>query len=281
MRMKCGIYTNLKKDSELGFTLKLLRYLETKGVESHVHYSMSEYLRDFPAFRKVSKKFDFIITVGGDGTILRIAKQCALADVPILGINLGTIGFLTEGEPAEFEGVIDEVLNGNFTIEQRILLNANFNNKNCMALNDIVLSRASDSKLMLIDVYVGKQIIDRYYCDGYIVSTPTGSTAYSLSAGGAILSPTAKVIELTPINSHSLHSRPIVIGENEQVKIVITSGKTSAKIVSDGHTIGSCTFGDVINIGIAEQKVSFIRLNDSNFYNKLLAKLNKWSVVNI
>jgi len=279
--MKCGIFTNLKKDSELGFTLKLIRYLEVKGVEICVHHTMAEFLRGFNTFKNVTKKLDCIITVGGDGTILRIAKQCASADVPILGINLGTVGFLTEGEPDNFEAVIDDVVAGKYKIEQRALLDAAFCCKKCKALNDIVLARENDNKLMLIDVYIGNQVIDKHYCDGFIISTPTGSTAYSLSAGGAILSPTANVIELTPINSHSLHSRPIVIGEHEKVKIRICSGKTNAKIVSDGHTVGKFVAGDELSVEIAKEKVSFIRVGDANFYGKLLAKLNKWSVVTL
>jgi NAD+ kinase len=132
---------------------------------------------------------------------------------------------------------------------------------------------------MLLDLYINGEIVDRYYCDGFLVSTPTGSTAYSLSAGGAIISPRAKALSLTPINSHSLHSRPIVVDDSEVVTLKVLK-EEAFNLIADGDVVKDAYMGEV-TIKKAEKEATFIRLVHHNFYNKLLKKLNKWSVVDI
>ena len=151
--------------------------------------------------------------------------------------------------------------------------------KEYFALNDIVLNKEFNSKLMLLDLYINGEIVDRYYCDGFIVSTPTGSTAYSLSAGGAIISPRAKAFALTPINSHSLHSRPIVVNDDEIVSLKALK-EEPFNLIADGEVVKDAYIGEV-TIKKADKQATFIRLVHHNFYNKLLKKLNKWSVVDL
>ncbi len=274
-----GIYTNLNKDSGMIFTEKLIKYIEKKNSRCFVHNSMSNYFPNNKPFSNVSKKFDVVIAIGGDGTILKIAKKCAAANVPVLGFNMGRVGFLTEGEINDYEKVIDEIFLGRFKIEERSILQCYYNGKTRFALNEIAITREKE-KIIQIEAFVGGKLVDGYHCDGFMVSTPTGSTAYSLSAGGSIMSPTVKAMALTPVNSHSLHSRPVIVSEDEKVSIKLISKSSDAKILADGISVGKLKFRESVNIETASFKAEFIRLNNSNFYEKLLNKLNSWSYVN-
>lgn len=276
--MKVGIYTNLKKTQALQVTENLIKCLKKHNVQFCLHKSLKDKIAgEYFAFDNFS--FDIMIALGGDGTILKLAKHCASKNIPIFGINIGTIGFLTEIEPDMIENTIPKLLAGQYTTEQRSMISYSDGTKTYTALNDIVLNREFNSKLMLLDLYINGEIVDRYYCDGFIVSTPTGSTAYSLSAGGAIISPHAKALSLIPINSHSLHSRPIVVDENEIVMLKVLK-KEPFNLIADGDVVIDGYIGEV-TIKKSENCATFIRLDHHNFYNKLLKKLNKWSVADI
>lgn len=278
IHMRLGIYTNVKKDADCVFTKKLIDFLKSEEVFCSVHKSLSHYFTDLKTFSKINSSMDMCIAIGGDGTILSIAAECANACVPILGFNCGHVGFLSEGEPDDFTAVIKKVLCGGYTIEKRSMLACTTLKKKICALNDFVISR-EEGKLIAVDVYSGERFIDSHYCDGFIVSTPTGSTAYSLSAGGPVISPAANVIALTPINSHTLHSRPIVINDTETITLKLSGESDKAKIFADGNCIAGIKSGDEIGIVKADCEVSFVRLPEYNFYEKLLCKLNKWGVV--
>ncbi len=276
--MKVGIYTNLKKAQSLEVTQRLIQCLELHGIEYYLHKSLKDKIEgNYFAFDDFN--FDVMFALGGDGTILKLAKHCAKRDIPIFGINIGTVGFLTEIEPEKIEDVMPQIISGDYNLEHRSMITYCDGETVYTALNDIVLNREYNSKLMLLDLYINGEIVDRYYCDGFIVSTPTGSTAYSLSAGGAILSPHAKALTLVPLNSHSLHSRPIVVDENETITLKVLK-KEAFNLISDGDVVLDKYVGEV-TIKKSEKSATFIRLDSHNFYNKLLKKLNKWSVADI
>lgn len=275
--MKVGIYTNLHKDFDLSVTKRLIQSLSRFGVS---------YLLDEGLIGKIDGEYfsstnncqlDFMVTIGGDGTILRIAKFCALNHIPIVGINLGFTGFLAEEEPEKIDDLVSELLAGNYRTEKRAFLSAEINGKSFLALNDAVISRGYDARMLETDVIVNGEFVDRFFCDGYIVSTPTGSTAYSLSAGGAILSPSVSAFILTSINSHSLHSRPIVVSENDKIDLRI-SERSEANLVVDGEPVSAVNGGMTVSIRKAEVSAEFIKLKGHSFFKKLLTKLNKWSV---
>ena len=276
--MKAGVFTNLHKDKDLSVTKLLLSCLDKRSVS----YCLESDLRPFfpeNDYFSLDKplKVDFMITVGGDGTILRVAKFCALNRIPIAGINLGFVGFLTEEEPDKIEMLVDALISGNFKTENRTLLEADVKGDTFLALNDAVISRDFDSRMLDADVFINGEFVDRYFCDGYIVSTPTGSTAYSLSAGGAILSPNVSAFILTSINSHSLHSRPIVVSENDRIKIKLGK-KSSANLVMDGVALKKLGGLSEISLKKSDFSVTFVRLKGHGFYNKMLTKLNKWGL---
>ncbi len=276
--MRFCIYANTNKDPDCVFTGKIAKYLEKKGALCLFHESLADYFPGKPTFSRPDKNADLAIVIGGDGTILSVAVQCAKAALPIFGFNLGHVGFLTECETDKYECALENLLSGKYTFEKRALLECNIENgKKLYALNDVVISRATE-KIISLGVYSGDAFIDSHRCDGVIVSTPTGSTAYSLSAGGPIISPAAEVLAITPINAHSLHSKPMIVGKNEIVTIkpakdsvatVFADGKAAKKI------IGEC----VVKVGFSPLSASFVRLDGYNFYKKLLDKLNNWSYV--
>lgn len=276
--MRFGIYTNLKKDVDCVFTKKLIAFLDSKNIPHSVHKSLSPFFKDKPAFSKINSSLDMVIAVGGDGTILRIAVECARANIKILGFNCGHVGFLSEGEPDALSTVMSKILSGDYYIEKRSMLACKIDDKIYLALNDFVISR-SGCKLIFVDVFSDEYFIDSHRCDGFIVCTPTGSTAYSLSAGGPVISPSAHVIALTPINSHSLHSRPIVINDTEKVNLKLCGEHDKAEIFADGNSVATLKEKGAITVEKANCIVSFVRLPEYNFYEKLLCKLNNWSIV--
>ena len=275
--MKVGVFTNLRKDGDLSVTRSLIDALNRRGVEYVLDADMCGKLPSNEYFSvKEPTALDFMITVGGDGTILRIAKYCAENSIPIAGLNLGFVGFLTEEEPEKVDDLVVALSCGHYEIENRSLICAQIGGKSFSALNDVVISRAADSRMAEIDVKINGEFVDRYFCDGFIVSTPTGSTAYSLSAGGPILSPGVAAFSLVSINSHSLHSRPIVVAETDIAELTLCSnGK--AELVVDGVACARINNNDSVVVEKAENPVSFVRLNGHGFYKKLLTKLNKWS----
>ncbi len=275
--MKIGIFTNLYKDSNLTVTKGLVTCLNRYNISYAFEDSL--YGKIDGEFFSLNERvaLDFMITVGGDGTILRVAKYCAENDVPIVGLNMGHTGFLAEEEPINVDALIVALLSGKFNLDCRSLLRVLKGSEVFYALNDAVVSREFDARMLEADVYVNDEFVDRYFCDGYIISTPTGSTAYSLSAGGAILSPSVQAFILTSINSHSLHSRPIVVSENDVIRVV-ASQRSSATLVIDGASATTVCCGESVVIEKADIKAKFVRLRGKSFYNKLLTKLNKWSV---
>ena len=272
--MKAGIFVNTLKENAKETTEKLISCLTANGVEYSLVLDDDIKNADFSM-----PEIDLLFALGGDGTVLRIAKHCALKDIPIVGINIGTVGFLTEIEPNEINSVIPLLLQNKYDVEKRSMLEFVDDNKSYLALNDVVVSKANDSRLLLLDLYINDEIVDKYYCDGFIVSTPTGSTAYSLSAGGAIISPQTEAFALTPINSHSLHSRPIVV-DNKEIVSINPSNLSNINVMVDGEVVYT---GKAKSIKVKQSNITatFIRLDKHNFYNKLLKKLNKWSVVDL
>ena len=272
--MTVGIYTNLYKDGDLSVTTALLNELRARNVNYVLDPALKGKIEGVFFDLEKSPCCDVMITVGGDGTILRIAKYCAVHAVPIAGLNLGYVGFLAEEDPENISEFIDKIIKGDYKLENRSLLNAEVGGQSFLALNEVILTREITSRMIETDVYVNNEFVDRFFCDGFIISAPTGSTAYSLSAGGAILSPTVPAFILTSINSHSLHSRPIVVSERDEVVLTATC---DASLVIDGNVGAEVKKGEQIKVRRYCKEVSFVRFSGHSFYKKLLTKLNKWS----
>ncbi len=224
------------------------------------------------------KRSDFVIALGGDGTIIRAAKAAAVHGVPVCGVNLGRIGFLAAIEPEEISEAAEEILNGNFTVEERMMLEAQIITEEKIlkvrALNDIIVSRGNCHKMIDISIESGGEPLDDYRADGVIISTPTGSTAYSLSAGGPIVSPVMEVFLVTPICAYDLHSRSMVLTADDALN-VSAKGKLPATIEVDGAEIVRLGKNDLINITRCPQKVKIIKMKERSFLRILRKKFCK------
>lgn len=263
--MKIGVYVNPQKDAD-GAALK-----EIYGIAEELGVSAEDF--------DENKHYDVVVSVGGDGTILRIAKACALTESPILGVNKGTVGFLTEIEPDGFKTALSAVKSREYFLERRALLDATVKDKHYYALNDIVLMRSQGGRLINMEVRVEGELIDKFACDGYIAATPTGSTAYSLSAGGSVIGPNTPVIALTPVNPHTLRTRPVVVGSFEKISMTYTGPRTTegAALYVDGEKVDALDVGESVGVTGWDRSVMFVRFGKKGFYSKLLTKLNSWS----
>ena len=224
---------------------------------------------------------DIVLVLGGDGTILSIASECARRHIKMLGINYGHLGFLTEFEQEKLDDALKFLHEEKFTTTNRAILEISYSDKKFYALNDFVIQRSTGGQNFSNTVELNAQIdgvlIDRYLADGIVISTPTGSTAYSLSAGGSILAPDLDAFILTPICAHSLHARPVVFNANSVVSITSVSNKRQLNVIVDGKIVDTVTGNIDFTIKKSEFVAEFISRSNNDFFDKLFVKLNIWS----
>jgi NAD+ kinase len=227
---------------------------------------------------------DLLIVFGGDGTMLRVARETAGTRSPVIGINVGALGFLTDVQAHQLPLALEQIWAGKTILETRALIEARGLTRGGsfaeIALNDFVVSRGAAPRLIELDVAVNGETLTRYRCDGLIVCTPTGSTAYSLSAGGAVVSPTADVFTLTPICPHTLSNRSVVVGMNSTVRVKVVGGRTDCLLSADGQRMTPLAVGDVITIKRSRHSIRLLHLAGSSFFETLRRKLN-WSGSNV
>lgn len=216
---------------------------------------------------------DRILVFGGDGTMLEAAGASAEYGIPVLGVNLGNLGFLSEFEPNTDVAVIADALQ-NGAVQQKMLLKTEIGDTAVYALNDTVIKSIS-TRPIYTTLKIDGAYVDSYHGDGLIISSPTGSTAYSLSAGGPVVSPDVDAFVINPVCAHSLHSRPLVVGASARIEITLSSGENAAAIIDGGKVI-SLEKETVVVITKADKTAAFISVNDKNFYGKLLEKMNRW-----
>lgn len=284
------IITNKPKDEHLEVTGGIVSYLEAHGKTCAVcirDKAAGEYCQDAPEVKQevqVPADTDCILVLGGDGTLLQAAVDTMERDIPLLGINLGTLGFMAEVEKSNIENALKTLIDGGFYVEERMMLDGRIYHdgemvKELHALNDIVLTRRGSLKIVAYDIYVNGQFLNSYHADGLIVSTPTGSTGYNMSAGGPIVEPTAKILLLTPICPHTISARSIVLSPDDEIEIRIRSGRGGEKqemeVNFDGSYTRNLSTGDSIRIGRSEQVTKFIRLSKVSFLEVLHKKLSE------
>jgi len=218
---------------------------------------------------------DLIIVVGGDGSILKASQDARVKKIPLLGINTGHIGFLTEIEVDEVEKYAKAIAEGNYSIEERLLIRTIVSSKraNCegpfYCLNDAVLSRGAAARLIYFDVFVDDSFVGQYPADGMLVATPTGSTAYSLSAGGPLVDPDVSCMLLTPVCPHMLSARPIVVGVQHRFSIRVNESDGEVLLSVDGVLKASLKKGDELLVEAASERLMFAKLNVRTFYDVL------------
>ena len=226
----------------------------------------------------LAREVDLLLVFGGDGTMLHTARQIAGSPTPVLGVNIGGLGFLTAVPSDKLRDALKLVWQGEFRFESRALIEARGTGRgkkiSALALNDMVVSRGAISRLIALDVSVNGEPITRYRCDGLIVSSPTGSTAYSLAAGGAIVLPTAEVFALTPICPHALSNRSIILPLSATITIKAVNTVATAYLNADGQIAGQLGDGDEVTILRSQSAVRLVHLKNGSFLEALRRKLH-------
>ena len=232
---------------------------------------------------KLARAVDLLIVVGGDGTFLGVARDVVGARAPMIGVNVGRLGFLTTMPPRRIEESLAKIWAGEYRSEKRPLIEVTAdcvaNSRPVLAMNDFVVARGSGSRLIELEVRVNDRELTQYRCDGLIVSSPTGSTAYSLAAGGAIVSPDAEVFALTPICPHTLTNRPVILNLNAQIEIVARSPNLETCLSADGIPVGRVECGEAVMIRRSRKSVRLLHLQGETFFRTLSTKL-RWSGAN-
>ena len=227
---------------------------------------------NFSKVEKLSNEYDFVISIGGDGTILRSANEIGELSIPIIGLNKGRLGFLANSPIEIIDSIIDKIKNSNYRISERTIIQVEFEGKTKNALNEISISRKNTTSLITIDTKLNDQYLNTYWADGLIISTPTGSTGYSLSCGGPIIMPDSKNLVLTPIAPHNLNARPLVISDNKQIEISI-NGRENECFVSADSQIFSVNIDSKINISKAPYFLKMVEFEEDSYINTLREKL--------
>ena len=216
---------------------------------------------------------DVLIVCGGDGSILNVARYAAVYGVPVLGANFGQLGFLSEVGANGLSDAIPHLLEGDFTIEERLMLCAQWQDQVITALNDIVVRRDSALEVIRADVHVDNHLLDHYVADGILVSTPTGASAYALSCGGPIVHPKLKCMTMTAICPHSLRARPVMLATDQEIRVNIATRSLPAIICADGQDLIRMTCADPVIIKKAPVEAKLIRFSGMDFFSMVHEKL--------
>lgn len=279
MRNFCLI-TNVYKDTEWKVTKEIAAYIKQKGGNTCLlsNFEGKKTGTDF-SVSDIPKGTDCIIVLGGDGTLIRVATKVEELDIPLVGVNLGNLGYLCELECSSVFGAIDHLMDDCYTIEERMMLTGYKDGiSRCKsALNDIVIHQIGNLSILKLEVYVNGEFLTTYNADGIILATPTGSTGYNMSAGGPIVEPKARMLLLTPINAHSLNSRSIVLGEEDVVEIELGSRRPEkdeeACVSFDGDSVMRLAVGDRFVVSKAENITRICRVNKESFLEIMRKKM--------
>lgn len=278
------LITNEVKDPQGLYTERIIAYLEAHGGEvTCVHNTVRADISGVICADHIAENRECVLVLGGDGTLLRAARNMIDRDIPLLGINLGTLGYLAEVEIGAIESALDKLLADDFTREERMMLEGQVQKQGCkeenFALNDIVITRCGSLQILTFHIYVNGQFLNSFSADGMIVATPTGSTGYNMSAGGPVVEPAANLLLLTPICPHTLNTRSIVLAPEDEIRIEIPQGKDgrlqSVEANFDGSHKISLVTGDSIVIRKAARTTGILKLNTESFLAVLHKKMSE------
>lgn len=283
---RVAIVPYVRKSGVVDITCRLVKWLSERDIGvaipeiEAVELGYPEYA---VAERDLFSGADLVVSLGGDGTTLRAVRLMGERTLPVMGVNLGELGFLMWVKPDRLEDALESVKSGRFRIEERHMLKARIRLADGgvierSALNDVLIGREEFSRLVKLDVFINGVYFCRYSADGLVVSTPTGSTAYSFSAGGPFISPSAEVYSMVPICPHSLNNRSLVFSSGEKliVRPVLTEPMATAGVSVDGVGISDLGVVSEVGIELAEYRFKFVSLNGPDFYQALGQKLQRW-----
>lgn len=286
--MKVAIFGRYYNDTTSASVETLFNYLNKQGIDAYIetkfytlisieHHGIKNF-DTYKTFSELDTSFDFLVSIGGDGTILRSTIFVKDLGIPIIGINTGRLGFLATIQVDVIEQAIQNILDGHYKISERSLLsvetfpeNADIVSMN-FALNEITVSRKNTTAMITVDTYLDDEFLNSYWSDGLIVSTPTGSTGYSLSCGGPVITPGANNFVLTPIAPHNLSARPLIIPDSTEIQLKV-NGREQSHLISLDSRIATLENGTLIKIKKANFKIKMIDLLDESFFSTLRKKL--------
>ncbi|MFD2915687.1 NAD kinase [Psychroserpens luteus] len=283
--MKVAVYSLYYPEKSLECFEELIDVLRKNNVDIHIESKFYEQLVSeekktdtIQTFSKLDESFDLLVSVGGDGTILRAITFVRDFSIPIVGINTGRLGFLATIQSDEIETAIEHILNGNYKTSDRTLLSVETNTKNealtetNFALNEIAVSRKNTTSMITVETHLNDEYLTSYWADGLIVATPTGSTGYSLSCGGPVITPDANSFVLTPIAPHNLNARPLIIRDDTTIQLQV-DGREDQHLMSLDSRIITLTNATVITIKKASFKIKMVELLNESFIDTLRQKL--------
>lgn len=285
--MKIAIYSQNYKNKES--TLRtLLDYLLEKGAHVFIenqfyrliekHFDLKNKYKAFEPFQSLDNSFDLLISIGGDGTILRAITYVSNLSIPIIGINTGRLGFLATIQTNQIESALDSIFGGDYKISERSVLSIETTPKNKdliqlnFALNEIAVSRKNTTSMITVNTHLNGEYLTSYWSDGLIVSSPTGSTGYSLSCGGPVISPAAKSFVITPIAPHNLSARPLVIPDDTEIQLKV-DGREDFYLVSLDSRIATLHNSTIVTIKKADFQIKMVELHSESFIDTLRKKL--------
>lgn len=277
-----GVFPNTNKTDADLVLKRIVDFYKTKKVKLLLPQKASDEL-GYPHLgteNLLEEKIDIGLTIGGDGTLLNACRKVADRDIPVCGINIGRLGFLADIELAELESKLDKILNNDYRIEERLMIAAIIKREKTMtyvgsAINDIVVTKGGFARMLTLGLSIDDYLVANYQADGLIVSTSTGSTGYSLSAGGPIINPSLKLLLVTPICPHTLNARPMIISQDEEVRINIAASHTDIVLTFDGQDSYCLLPGDEVIVKKSPLIAQIIKFEDKNYYHTMRTKLWK------
>ncbi len=274
-KAKAGIILRPNSPELLDVYLQIKEQFEKRGIITSIDKTSSDMIdqNNGVNLEDLAKESDFLVTIGGDGTLISVARRSIKFGKPILGINLGTLGFLTSVLPNELDKFLENFINDQYTIDLRMMIKATINKNKTIAFNDIVIKSKSVIHMVNIEAFVDGKKFNSYYGDGLVISTPTGSTAYNLSSGGPVVYPLTEAFIVTPISAHSLTQRPLVLPADFEIELK-TPDSEGAIVLLDGQDTFELKQNEVIKIKIANQKSKLIRTKERDYFSVLNQKLN-------
>ena len=279
--MKIALFTKLNPKENNQHIFSAINSLRKASIEFEINYLSYEILKKnksiiieekIKTYTKIDETFDFVLAIGGDGTILESAKLIGKMSTPIIGLNKGRLGFLANSNTDDINQILSNVKLSKFQISERTIIKGIVNGIEYNALNEISVSRKNTTSLITIETKLNQQFLNTYWADGLIVSTPTGSTGYSLSCGGPIIMPESKNLVLTPIAPHNLNARPLVIPDDKEISISIKSREDQYFISIDSDIISASINSEIV-ISKANQKLNMVEFDDNSFIKSLKDKL--------
>ena len=280
--MKIALFTTPEKSEDIEYIFSLIKILIKNNVELEIDIDSNISNRELKRndinqkhvknFTELNNTFDYVMSVGGDGTILRSVNKIGDLSIPIVGLNKGRLGFLANSSLDNAQLVINGLKNNEYNISNRSIIQVEFEGEKKYALNEVTVSRKNTTSLITIEAKLDGQYLNTYWADGLIVSTPTGSTGYSLSCGGPIVLPESKNLVLTPIAPHNLNARPLVISDDKKVEISV-NGREDEYLISVDSNIYSISTNLKINLQKATRTLKMIEFEQDSFLSVLREKL--------